>query len=294
MKIAISGKRRISAEQASEIGRFLNVLLAAIPDVLLVVNERYRAVVMPLLDSVEPKNWHEDTSLKGCDIALSIGGDGTFLRTARWIGGHEIPILGINSGHLGYLTDLTLEEAPAIVSKIAALDFDVESRSLLAVEVKGDDIPQVAYPFALNEVAVLRDDSAGIIAVDTMLDTLPLATYHADGLIISTPTGSTGYNLSVGGPILSPNAGNFVLSPVAPHSLTMRPLVVCDSSTIDISVQARSGSFCLALDGRSLTLPATATLRITRAPFVTRVMLRRSHNFAETLRNKLLWGLDAR
>ncbi|MCF0219189.1 MAG: NAD(+)/NADH kinase [Muribaculaceae bacterium] len=293
MKIAITGKRRITPEQLAEIKLFIEALAKAVPGAAVVVNERYRPVLAQGVD-LAALGWREEDSLKGADLAISIGGDGTLLRTARWIGGHETPILGINSGHLGYLTDITLEEASKWVEKIAALDFDIDARTLLTVEVHGENVPPVPYPFALNEIAILRDEKASIISVNTTLNAQPLASYRADGLIVATPTGSTGYNLSVGGPILSPRTPGFVLSPVAAHSLNMRPLVVSDSAVIDINVETRTGTFCLAIDGRSITLPSTARLRLKRAPFDTRIVVRRDHNFAETLRNKLLWGIDAR
>ncbi|MCC8037955.1 MAG: NAD kinase [Bacteroidales bacterium] len=226
-------------------------------------------------------------------LALSVGGDGTFLRTAGWVADKEIPILGINTGHLGYLAAVPVQHALDMVKEVINDRCRVESRSLLALEIPGRSID--TWPFALNEVAILKDDTASMISVDAHIDHHPLATYMADGLIVSTPTGSTGYNLSVGGPIIEPTATNWVISPIAAHSLTMRPLVVNNQSVIELTTQARaSQSFRVSLDGRSLTLPTGTPLRLSLAPFAIRVVQPHDHYFTSTLRKKLYWGVDPR
>lgn len=226
-------------------------------------------------------------------MALSIGGDGTFLRTAEWVGDKGIPILGINTGHLGYLAAVPISEAITMVEDMMAERCQIESRALLRVEVLGgENIRQ--WPYALNEVAVLKEDTASMITVKASLGGGDLATYLADGLIVSTPTGSTGYNLSVGGPIVEPTAPNWVISPIAAHSLTMRPLVVSSETTVDLVTTSRAQSFRVSIDGRSVTLPAGTAIRLTRAPFAIKVVQRQGHTFASTLRHKLFWGLDPR
>lgn len=234
--------------------------------------------------------------IKGDDfnaaIALSIGGDGTFLRTAQRVGEKEIPILGINTGHLGYLADVTVDEANDKLQNLLDGKYHVESRTMIAVT--SPDAKLDLWRYALNEVAILKEDTSSMIEMEAMVDDSHLATYLADGLIVSTPTGSTGYNLSVGGPIVAPSAPVWAISPVAAHSLTMRPLIVADDSVISVTTRSRSASYRISLDGRSQTLPVGTTIEMRRAPFVTRVIQRLDHRFTDTLRSKLLWGIDKR
>ena len=225
-------------------------------------------------------------------IALSIGGDGTFLRTAQRVGGKEIPILGINTGHLGYLADVGVEEMDAGLTSLFEGHYQVEDRTM--IEVTSPDAVIDSWPYALNEVAILKQDTASMIDMKSTVDGYSLADYRADGLIISTPTGSTGYNLSVGGPIVAPQAPVWVISPVAAHSLTMRPLVVGDGSVISVTTTSRTSTYRVSLDGRSVSLPVGTTIVMRRAPFRTRVIQRLDHRFTETLRTKLLWGIDRR
>ena len=223
------------------------------------------------------------------DLALSIGGDGTFLRTARWVADKEIPILAINTGNLGYLTAFDISETGLIADTLFSGKFKIENRSLLKIDVDGHSLD--IWPYALNEVAVLRNETASMITVDTLLDGDDLASYLADGLIVSTPTGSTGYNLSVGGPVVQPMSPTLVVAPVAPHSLTMRPLIIADSSELTFTVTARSETFKLSLDGNYETLPCGLSFTVSKAPFVVRVIQRIGFNFADRLRHKLLWGV---
>lgn len=223
------------------------------------------------------------------DMALSIGGDGTFLTTAAGIGAYETPILGINSGHLGYLAAAELTDIHEIVNEIINEDFTVEERSLIAVECS--EPIELVRRYALNEVAILKQDTASMITVKTMLDGKPLADYRADGLIISTPTGSTGYNLSVGGPIVAPTATDWVISPIAPHSLNMRPLVVSDDLCIDITTDSRAETYLMSVDGKATVLPLSARLHLHKADYCVNVVNRPGYNFIESLRAKLLWGV---
>lgn len=226
------------------------------------------------------------------DVAFSIGGDGTFLRTAQWVAPRQIPVFGINTGHLGYLADHRMEGDFDWIDTLLADGYRVEERAMLKVDIGETVSPDSDFwPYALNEVAVLKKDTASMIDIEAYVDNVFLAHYKADGLIVATPTGSTGYNLSVGGPILQPTAPVTVLSPVAAHSLSMRPLVVCSDSVVCLSTASRAGSFLLSLDGRSVTLPEGTRITVSRAPFVTRILVRPDHNFADTLRNKLHWGV---
>lgn len=222
-------------------------------------------------------------------MAVSLGGDGTFLRTARKVALLDIPILGINTGHLGYLADVPVSEMESVIDDILNDNFIIEPRTMLEVEWDGIDIP---FPYALNEITILKQDTASMIEMRTEINDVHLTNYLADGLIIATPTGSTAYNLSVGGPIIEPSSRSFAISPVAAHSLTLRPLVVNDDSRIKVTTTSRASTYRLSLDGRSFTLPGGMSVRIKKAPYVVKVMQHPGHNFALTLRNKLMWGIN--
>ncbi len=222
------------------------------------------------------------------DLALSLGGDGSFLRTAQWVADSGVPILGVNAGHLGFLADMSPAELLLLQpEQLDSLRF--EPRMVLKIS-SSCPLPDDCRLFALNDVALLKTDSASMIAVESEINSKPLTTYQADGLVVATPTGSTGYNLSVGGPIIEPTADIILLSPVAPHLLAMRPLAVCGNSKIELTVRSRSGQFMLSLDGRSRPMPAGTKITIEPADFKIIVSQRPSHHFAATLRTKLLWG----
>lgn len=227
------------------------------------------------------------------DIAISLGGDGTFLRTAKRISHKNIPIVGINTGHLGYLTDAKMNEVETVVSDIMNNRYKIECRTLLEVV---SDCPEITIdePFALNEVAVLRQDTSSMISVETSVNGTYFTTYLGDGLILSTPTGSTAYNLSVGGPILDPTSENIVISPISPHSLTMRPLVLRDDAVISIKAQSRSEIFNVSIDGRSNPCPIGTSVTVRKAPYTIKVIQSLRHSFVDTLRDKLMWGTDVR
>jgi len=226
------------------------------------------------------------------DYVLSIGGDGTFLSSAARIGSKQIPILGINTGRLGFLADVPSEEIVLALESLISKKYIIEDRSLIQVQIM--DGTKLEYPFALNEVAVLKQDSSSMISINVSINNDMVHTYRADGLIISTPTGSTAYSMSVGGPLLVPQTENFILSPVASHSLNVRPLIVPDSWTIDLEVHSRSRSFLLALDGRSIVLEQKTILRLSKADYKVKIIQQLNHTFFDTLKNKLLWGVDKR
>lgn len=231
-----------------------------------------------------------DNPVADAGAAISIGGDGTFLRTARWIGPLQIPILGINTGHLGFLAAYTPAEAPELVDNLYNGNAVIEHRMALKIDIP--DCPESpSLPFALNEVAILKDDSSAMINVNVCIDGCFLADYLADGLLISTPTGSTGYSLSVGGPIIFPTIDTICLSPIAPHSLTLRPCVVSGDAKITARTTTREAHYRISLDGVSFQMPPNTEIHISRATFSPRVIRRPGDSFASTLRNKLLWGL---
>lgn len=233
-----------------------------------------------------------DESNIDTDMVISIGGDGTFLRTAAKIGDKEIPIWGVNTGRLGFLADTLHNDFEVALQEILANNYRVEERTRLSVEVN-QSLDGDSYT-ALNEVAILKQDTASMITVNVTIDNEFLTAYEADGLLISTPTGSTAYAMSAGGPILSPTLSNFMLTPIAPHTLTSRPLVIDDCAELFIEVESRNVNYLLSLDGRSTILPTTTSFKVKKAPYPQKVVRRTSQSFYDTLRNKLMWGADPR
>lgn len=221
-------------------------------------------------------------------LVMSIGGDGTFLRTFRWIGRKEVPILGVNTGHLGYLASCHIGNVLEMLEKVFRGDISIEKRMALAVS--GDDLSADLWPYALNEVAMLRDERASIITVHAAIDGGRLAEYRADGLIVATPTGSTAYNLSAGGPILQPTLDCMVLSPIAPHTLTLRPLVVGADGALQLVAESRSANFRLNLDDRTYTLPSGKKITVKKADFYALLIREKGSDFASVLRDRLLWN----
>lgn len=226
------------------------------------------------------------------DIAISMGGDGTFLKTAQMVGAKELPILGINIGHLGFMAEVTPEEISRMIDNIVDNNFSVEERSVLEVISSQGNIG--IYPYALNEVAVLKQDISSMIQIKAEVDGTYLTTYMADGLIVSTPTGSTGYSLSVGGPILSPNSPVVVISPVAPHSLNVRPIVLLDNVKVKLKVEGRSKGYLLSVDGRSERREEDEELTIRKATYKIRIIKNDRKSYFDSLREKLMWGTDLR
>lgn len=291
-RIAIFGNKS-QRSNFDSLQAFFDHLARRQAEITLIIDRRYyefmqRVIRIPRL----PVEILEPADELNADLVLSIGGDGSFLTTANRVGRREIPIMGINSGHLGYLAAADITDSAGIIDDIISGQFDVQPRSVIAVESDTDQLP--ARPFALNEVAILKQHTASMITVHTMLDGAPLVSYRSDGLIVSTPTGSTGYNLSVGGPIVAPTAHDWIISPIAPHSLNMRPLVLPDTVVIDAVTESRSASFLLSIDGKAVTLPINTALRLVKAPYVVNLVIPRMHNFVDTLRHKLLWGMDGR
>lgn len=226
------------------------------------------------------------------DMIISMGGDGTFLKAASRVGKKNIPILGINTGRLGFLAEVSPAEMEEIFDEIHNNHYQVEERSVL--QLKCNDKHLMKSPYALNEIAVLKRDSSSMISIHTAINGAPLTTYQADGLVIATPTGSTAYSLSVGGPVIVPHSKTIAITPVAPHSLNVRPIVICDNWEITLDVESRSHNFLVAIDGRSESCKESTQLKISRADYSIKVVKRFNHIFFDTLRNKLMWGADLR
>lgn len=243
--------------------------------------------IIPKVDSlIEDDNFT-------ADMAISIGGDGTFLKTAAHIGKKEIPIIGINTGRLGFLADIARTDIIEPFKQILNGNYAVEERTALQIDC--GDIPKFKkYCTALNEIAVLKQDSSSMITIHAYVNGNLLVDYQADGLIVSTPTGSTAYSMSVGGPLVVPQAKVIILSPIASHSLTVRPLVITDDCELTLKVTSRTNSFLVALDGRSQLFDESATLQVKKADYKIKVIKQKNSSFFTTLKGKLMWGLDRR
>lgn len=231
-------------------------------------------------------------SLAGVNFMFSIGGDGTLLDAITYVGVNEIPVLGINTGRLGFLATVTYDQIPAAINSLYHGHYTIEDRSLIRADIDQDVFEGVNY--GLNEFSILKSHSSTMIVVHTYLDGEYLNSYWADGLIVATPTGSTGYSLSCGGPVLHPQTNNFVISPVCPHNLNVRPLVVSDTSVITFEVEGRSNNFLVSLDSRSKQVDASTKIAVRRENFNAKLVKIEQVNFLNTLRSKLNWGLDKR
>jgi NAD+ kinase len=233
-----------------------------------------------------------DNSNFSADIAISLGGDGTFLNTAAKIVDKNIPILGINAGRLGFLADVSEAEIESVLQEILKKNYRIEQRTVLQLALSDSIIP--TSPFALNEIAVLKQDSSAMLNISAWVDNEFVNTYQSDGLLVSTPTGSTAYALSVGGAILAPNSSNFIILPVASHSLTVRPLVIGDNCKIRLQASSRTGICQIAIDGRSFQIFDKTEIFIKKAAHFIKSITPLNHSFFNTLRNKLMWGADIR
>lgn len=222
------------------------------------------------------------------DFALSLGGDGTFLTTASLVGHLDIPILGINCGHLGYLAEVQTESLENVLEQLVNNNYTIEQRRMLEVSCQYEG--KIVSPYALNEVAILKSGLSSMITVDVRLNGEPLHNYKSDGLLIATPTGSTAYNLSAGGPLLDPHVNAIILTPVATHSLNIRPLVVLDDSQIDVKISSRNGNFMLSVDGRSQVLNQEIQLHVERSQRTIKLVRINGQTFMQSLKDKLNWG----
>ncbi|MDI9320029.1 MAG: NAD kinase [Phycisphaerales bacterium] len=226
------------------------------------------------------------------DMLMSLGGDGTMLDTVTFVGNSNIPIIGINLGRLGFLAAISEDEVDGALSSLIQGSYTIEKRSLLHLDA---NIPLFGNaPFGLNEFTIHRKDSSSMIKIHTYLNGEFLNTYWADGLIVATPTGSTGYSLSCGGPVVFPQASNFVITPVAPHNLNLRSIVVPDDGVISFEVEGRSDTFLCTLDSRSETITSETQLAIRKEHFSISLVRPHEHNFLKTIRQKLYWGIDKR
>ena len=292
MKIAVYGQ---SADKISK-NIFLELLsISKSENIILLIEEKYNSIL--LQKSKVSHNHKLFSSYEDLDtevnLMITIGGDGTLLRSITFVRDLGIPIIGINTGRLGFLATLNQELLNIELKKVLKGEFNVEERSLLEVNIDNNDNFS-DFNFALNEVSVGRKNTTSMIEIKTTLNGEYLNTYWADGLIVSTPTGSTGYSLSCGGPIMTPSSQTFSITPIAPHNLNARPLVISDEIKIELSVEGREESHLLSLDSRINSLKNNIKIKIKKASYKIKLASFKNNSFYQTLRSKLLWGEDRR
>ena len=228
------------------------------------------------------------------DVMLTIGGDGTLLKGITYARSLQIPILGINAGRLGFLATAHKDDLPNVLEQLRKGDYQVVERSVIEAVFADTGEPVDTVNFALNEITVTRKNTASMITVDTELNGDYLCSYWADGLIIATPTGSTGYSLSCAGPVILPTAKNFVLTPIAPHNLSARPVIIPEDAEVKLSISGREKKFLMSLDSHIKSIPNKQSIIVRKAPFVVKMIRLEGDSFIKTLRTKLLWGEDKR
>ena len=292
MKIAVYGQ---SADKISK-NIFLELLsISKSENIILLIEEKYNSIL--LQKSKVSHNHKLFSSYEDLDsevnLMITIGGDGTLLRSITFVRDLGIPIIGINTGRLGFLATLNQELLNIELKKVLKGEFNVEERSLLEINIDNNDNFS-DFNFALNEVSVGRKNTTSMIEIKTTLNGEYLNTYWADGLIVSTPTGSTGYSLSCGGPIMTPSSQTFSITPIAPHNLNARPLVISDEIKIELSVEGREESHLLSLDSRINSLKNNIKIKIKKASYKIKLASFKNNSFYQTLRSKLLWGEDRR
>ena len=280
---------------------------AGIEQVLACLHERKAEIYIdrPFLEyltrtlhvEVNPDSVFDDYNFD-VDYAISIGGDGTFLKAANRVLAKGTPVIGVNTGRLGFLAEVLPSEFGDALTDIYEEKCELENHTVIQIAAETDgepgSLPIEGSPYALNDIAILKRDSASMITIKAYVNDDFLVTYQADGLVVSTPTGSTAYNLSNGGPIIVPNSGSICLTPVAPHSLNIRPIVLNDTTVVRLEVESRSHNFLVAIDGRSEKLHEGTKLIIQKAPYFVKVVKLRSKRYFSILREKLMWGADQR
>lgn len=284
MRVAIHS-RDFHTKSVKFIEKIISQLVDEKVDVL--VSDKIKRVI-----NTQAKGFDHKSKLKNVDYFISIGGDGTLLETVTYVGKNETPILGINTGRLGFLATVSREETEQALKLMIDGKMKTDKRALLHLTSDAKLFPD--FPFALNDVTIMKKDTSSMITVHVYVGGHLLNSYWADGVIISTPTGSTGYSLSGGGPIVSPNTDSLVITPVSPHTLTARPIVISDKSDITFKIEGRQKKFMLSLDSRFETIDDSVDLRIKRAPFKVKLLQPQNQSYFDTLRQKLNWGVDVR
>lgn len=289
LKFAIFGNE-YQAKKSTSIGKILDYLAQKGAEIY-VENAYYEFLTRSQHIDVKAAGVFEDYNFD-VDYVISMGGDGTFLKAASRVGAKGTPIIGVNMGRLGFLADVLPGEVEAALDSLYAGECQIEEHVVIQVEAEGGVL--AGNPFALNDIAVLKRDDASMISIRTQVDGEFLVNYQADGLIVTTSTGSTAYNLSNGGPIIIPQSSSLCLTPVAPHSLNIRPVVINDTAEITLDVESRSHNYLVAIDGRSERMTEGTRLVIRKAAHTIKIVKQRNQRYFSTLREKLMWGADQR
>lgn len=288
MKIGVHGKE-FTRQHAAFIQRIFELLDG---NDLYVSSKFENYLKHPGFKNFKWKTYEPGESLKHLQLFISIGGDGTLLDSVSHIGMYETPVLGINTGRLGFLATISRDETEKALAQIMEGKFTLDKRAVLRLISNRDVFGKL--DFGLNDFTIVKKDTSSMITIHTFIDGEFLNSYWADGIIVATPTGSTGYSLSCGGPLIFPRSGNFVITPVSPHNLTVRPIVVADSSEISFQVEGRSKKFLVSLDSRISTIDKEIKLKVVKADFKVNLVQLEGHHYFKTLRQKLNWGLDIR
>ena len=289
LKFAIFGNE-YQARKSTSIEKILDYLVQKGAEIY-VENAYYEFLTRSQHIDVKAAGVFEDYNFD-VDYVISMGGDGTFLKAASRVGAKGTPIIGVNMGRLGFLADVLPGEVEAALDSLYAGECQIEEHVVIQVEAEGGVL--AGNPFALNDIAVLKRDDASMISIRTQVDGEFLVNYEADGLIVTTSTGSTAYNLSNGGPIIIPQSSSLCLTPVAPHSLNIRPVVINDTAEITLDVESRSHNYLVAIDGRSERMTEGTRLVIRKAAHTIKIVKQRNQRYFSTLREKLMWGADQR
>ena len=289
LKFAIFGNE-YQARKSTSIEKILDYLVQKGAEIY-VENAYYEFLTRSQHIDVKAAGVFEDYNFD-VDYVISMGGDGTFLKAASRVGAKGTLIIGVNMGRLGFLADVLPGEVEAALDSLYAGECQIEEHAVIQVEAEGGVL--AGNPFALNDIAVLKRDDASMISIRTQVDGEFLVNYQADGLIVTTSTGSTAYNLSNGGPIIIPQSSSLCLTPVAPHSLNIRPVVINDTAEITLDVESRSHNYLVAIDGRSERMTEGTRLVIRKAAHTIKIVKQRNQRYFSTLREKLMWGADQR
>ena len=292
MKIAIYGQNFIKKANNNAFEILIDFLFKTIIDCIYVEEQFLQLQNKKINNNSAVKKFN--TLDDSFDLLISIGGDGTILRAITYVRDLGIPIVGINTGHLGFLAGIQTDAIQAAFSEILKGNYKLSKRALLSVKTTPNNNNILETNFALNEVTISRKNTTSMISVKTYINDEYLTSYWSDGLILSTPTGSTGYSLSCGGPIIAPDTKSFVITPIAPHNLNARPLIISDNKTIKLTVDGREDQFLMSLDSRITTLSNTTEVVISKSNFVINLVELLDETFLDTLRKKLLWGEDRR
>jgi NAD+ kinase len=291
MLIAIYGKS-LNNYNANPIQRLIAKLEEAGAE--LCVHEDFYTIIKEKIKFTSIISFFKDEKvlLKRPNFFCSIGGDGTMLKTITLVGASEVPIIGINTGRLGFLSGISIQDIEPAIDKIFAGDFDLDKRSLVRLESVNN--PYLRSNFALNEITIHKNDNTTMMTIHAWVNGEFLNAYWADGLIISTPTGSTAYSLSCGGPLVMPDSANFIITPISPHNLNVRPIIISDKDVVTLKVEARNKNFLVTLDSRQEVFDADEELTILREKFEINLVRLKGNDFMSTLRQKLMWGIDKR